>query len=193
VDVSALAFMDDTTLLSSSKEGLIESLSVVQEFSSFNNTKINFDKAVFVCNRDPSNPVLPFPKERSPINLCGRNFDFNITPSSPEDSFRFLGVWFNLNLNTSYVKRQCASEYRLFCKTLYRKRLTDKQLSYLHNSVLLPKVEYRLKATVLTEEACDIIFRPFKRLFKHALQLVSTFPTDILQYKQATNIFNLYH
>jgi hypothetical protein len=100
---------------------------------------------------------------------------------------------FNLNLNTSYVKRQCASEYRLFCKTLYRKRLTDKQLSYLHNSVLLPKVEYRLKATILSKEACDIISRPFKRLFKHALQLVSTFPTDILQYRQATNIVNLYH
>jgi hypothetical protein len=53
VQVSALAFMDDTTLIATNKEGLIFSLDIVQEFSSFNNTKINFDKALLICNRNP--------------------------------------------------------------------------------------------------------------------------------------------
>src|SRR2546429_5329108 len=47
---STLAFMDDTTLISSSIEGLDHLLNIAQEFYNINNTKINFNKAEFICN-----------------------------------------------------------------------------------------------------------------------------------------------
>ena len=50
---STLAFMDDTTLISSSIEGLMQMLSIAQEFYEMNNTKINFNKANLICNRSP--------------------------------------------------------------------------------------------------------------------------------------------
>src|SRR5256885_13150371 len=53
VCTSTLAFMDDTTLISSSIEGLDHLLNIAQEFYEFNNTKINFNKAELICNRDP--------------------------------------------------------------------------------------------------------------------------------------------
>jgi hypothetical protein len=97
-----------------------------------------------------------------------------------------------MNLNKSYVKKQCSTEYRLFCNTLRNKNLTNKQLVYLHNAVLLPKVEYRLKRTILTRKDCDRISAPFRSVLKHALHLTRSFPTDLIQYRSSLNLFNLF-
>src|SRR4051794_28726857 len=58
VSTATLAFMNDTTLFSSSIEGLNQLLDIAQEFYDMNNTKINFNKAELICNRDPSNPSM---------------------------------------------------------------------------------------------------------------------------------------
>jgi hypothetical protein len=178
--ISALAFMDDTTLIVTSKEGLTSSLDIVQEFSVFNNTKINFEKALLICNRNPDDQTQPLPCPPTIVNIKGDFVNFNITPITADESFRFLGVWFTMNLNKSYVKKQCSTEYRLFCNTLKNKNLTDKQLVYLHNAVLLPKVEYRLKGTILTRKDCDRISAPFRSVLKHALHLTRSFPTNLI-------------
>jgi hypothetical protein len=49
--------MDDTNLIFSSIDGLTHMLRTAQEFYDLNNTKINFNKAILICNRDPSNPT----------------------------------------------------------------------------------------------------------------------------------------
>src|SRR5204863_5017640 len=59
VPTSSLGYMDDTNLVSSSSQGLSQMLTIAQEFYSFNNTKINFNKAVLICNRDPADNSLP--------------------------------------------------------------------------------------------------------------------------------------
>ena len=46
---------------------------------------------------------------------------------------------------------------------------------------------------MLSEDECIRISRPFNKLFKHLMRLTTFFPTDIIQYKQATNVFNLFH
>src|SRR4051812_33473159 len=59
-------------------------------------------------------------------------------------------------------------EYQLFANKLNRKMLTVRQLTYLHNSVLLPKVEYRMMCTILPEPVCKSIAAPMRKLVKHA-------------------------
>src|SRR4051812_48881454 len=61
VDTSTLAFMDDTTLISSSLNGLTDMLNIANKFYRMNNTKINFDKAELITNRDLSDPNKPVP------------------------------------------------------------------------------------------------------------------------------------
>src|SRR3954452_13842077 len=92
VDISTLAFMDDTTLISSSLHGLTNMLNIANEFYEMNNTKINFDKAELITNRDSCD-------SDNSISLCSPPFQFrlntssfSITPHLPNDSFRFLGV-----------------------------------------------------------------------------------------------------
>ena len=192
VSTSTLAFMDDTTLISSTIEGLTQMLSTAQEFYSFNNTKINFNKAVLICNRDSHNCSSPLPLVPTSHRFLAHNIDFHSTPLAPDVSFRFLGVWFTLSLNKKFVKKQCKTEYQLFANKLSRKRLTTDQLKYLHNAVLLPKVLYRLKCTALSERDCSIIASPFKRLYKQTSSFVSSLPDSFLHFRLALGIANLY-
>src|SRR4051795_4792762 len=92
VPTASLAFMDDTTLISSSIEGLNQLLDIAQGFYDMNNTKINFNKAELICNRDPSNPSAKLPDFLEPFNFKSPVVSFTYTPLSPNTSFRFLGV-----------------------------------------------------------------------------------------------------
>src|SRR3954466_6376978 len=104
IPTATLAFMDDTTLISSSIEGLNQLLDIAQEFYDMNNTKINFNKAELICNRDPSNPSSKLPDASAAFNFNSSKIDFTCTPLSPNTSFRFLGVWFTLTLNKKFAK-----------------------------------------------------------------------------------------
>src|SRR3954464_15150944 len=102
---ATLAFMDNTTLISSSIEGLNQLLDIAQEFYDMNNTKINFNKAELICNRDPINQTAIISDHPVAFNFKTSTIDFTCTPLSPKNSFRFLGVWFTLTLNKQFVKR----------------------------------------------------------------------------------------
>src|SRR3954467_11546841 len=90
VDTSTLAFMDDTTLISSSMEGLINMLNIADEFYEMNNTKINFDKAELISNRDPQDPNKAAPLLPSPYQFNFTSSSFSITPIPQRTPFRFL-------------------------------------------------------------------------------------------------------
>src|SRR4051812_4769472 len=105
VCTSTLAFIDDTTLISSSIEGLDHLLNIAQEFYEFNNTKINFSKAELICNRDPSNPSSQLPDNPTLYTFKSETVDFSCTPLPPKTSFRFLVVWFTLTLNKQFIKK----------------------------------------------------------------------------------------
>src|SRR5436305_12143681 len=124
VDTSTLAFMDDTTLIFSSLNGLTDMLNIANEFYKMNNTKINFDKAELITNRDPSDSDKPAPLCSTLHQFRLRTSSFSITPVLLNSSFRFLGIWFSLIKNASFVKKQCLTEYQLFAIKLNKKMLT---------------------------------------------------------------------
>ncbi|PKK74511.1 hypothetical protein RhiirC2_774686, partial [Rhizophagus irregularis] len=68
--INNLVFMDDSTLIFSSKVGMESMLSIIEEFYQINNTSANHNKY-----------VVPF---------------ISITSISMTTSFHFLGVWFNI-------------------------------------------------------------------------------------------------
>src|SRR5437016_4230885 len=193
VDTTSLCYMDDTNLIATSTDALTIMLNFAQEFYNFNNTKINFNKAIFICNRDPHNNENPLPDTSSPYTFNVGDNSFDITPIPYNDSFRFLGVWFTLSLSPSHVKKQCLTEYRLFAAKLKSKKLTSDQLTYLHNMVLLPKVCYRLKATTLSEEECGRIMAPFKKTLKNSLSLAVTLPDSFIHSNRFINLVHLFH
>src|SRR4051794_18654395 len=191
-ELSTLAFMDDTTLVSSSIIGLIQMLNVANEFYHMNNTKINFLKADLITNRDPSSPEEPLSSTPTPYTFNLITDSFTITPIAPKDSFRFLGVWFTLAISSAFVKAQCRTEYRLFANKLRGKQLTVKQLVYLNNAVLIPKIEYRMMCSLFSETECNSISSPMRVLVKRANRFSISLPSSFLHYEQGIGLTNLY-
>src|SRR3954451_11761891 len=184
--------MDDTTLISSSIEGLINMLNLADEFYEMNNTKINFDKAELISNRDPQDPTKAASLLPSSYQCNLTSSSFSITPIPQRTPFRFLGVWFLLSNNISFVKKQCQMEYQLFANKLNRKMLTVRQLTYLYNSVLLPKVEYKMMCTILPEPICKTIAAPMRKLVKHAEKFSNSLPSSFLHLGQGLQMTNLH-
>src|SRR4051812_1708698 len=89
------------------------------------------------------------------------------------------------------MKKQCHMEYQLFANKLNRKMLTVRQLTYLHNAILLPKVEYRMMCTILLEAACNTIAAPMRRIIKHVGKFSNTLPLSFLQLEQGLHMTDL--
>jgi hypothetical protein len=167
-------------------------LQTAQEFYDLNNTKINFNKAILICNRDPSNPTLPLPFTLLPYRFDLLSTAFELTSLKQNESFRFLGVWFTLSLSSQFVKKQASIEYNLFANKLKNKRLTSEHLTYLHNVVLISRLDFRLKTTVFSEAECNKISASFKRIYKNSLKLTISLPNAFLHYNKALGLVNLY-
>src|SRR6266536_5334532 len=140
---------------------------------SLNNTSANHSKYVLISTELPISTNINFNIRTSDYN---NNSSICLQSLGTSDSFRFLGVWFNLQHKSAFVKSQLSLEYHHFTSLLCFKFLTSKQLSYLHNTVLLPKLLYRSQVTSISSNECRRISSPFIIMFKQKSKLAACFP-----------------
>ncbi|GET64616.1 RNA-directed DNA polymerase from mobile element jockey-like [Rhizophagus irregularis DAOM 181602=DAOM 197198] len=191
--INNLVFMDDSTLISSSKAGMEFMLSITEEFYQINNTSANYNKYVLITNSLPLTsistlPSITFNLDLSPLNSVP---SITITPISMTTSFRFLGVWFNIKSSHDFVKKQLKRECCSFAATIRPAKLSPKQVVYLHNAVLIPKLEYRMQVTHLSESDCHLITRSIRSVVKHKANFSRSLPNPILFLSQALGLINL--
>jgi exonuclease III/ribonuclease HI len=177
IDNNSLVFMDDSTLISSSKQGMETLLAITEEFYSLNNTAANHNKYVLVTNNKDEESVVTFQLRKTTLNTHDRITVPLTTPSTP---FRFLGVWFNLNHSYSPIINQIKSEYSRFNNIIRNKLLTPKQLTYLHNTVLLPKIEFRAQVIPINKSKWNTISSGFRKIFKSKAKLTASLPSAAL-------------
>ncbi|GBB94298.1 hypothetical protein RclHR1_23270006 [Rhizophagus clarus] len=191
--INNLVFMDDSTLISSSKAGLEHMLSITEEFYALNNTSANHHKYVLISNSLPlttTSNIFPveFTLSLSPLNCVS---SISVTPISITSSFQFLGVWFNIKGSWDFVKKQIASECNSFAATLRPAKLSAKQVVYLYNTVLIPKLEYRMQVTHLSDRDCYTATRLIRSLVKQKANFSRALPNPILYLSQALGLINL--
>ncbi|CAB4409469.1 unnamed protein product [Rhizophagus irregularis] len=182
--------MDDSTLLSSSLHGLQQLLSIARDFYFLNNITANFLKYELVCSLSTSSPITFSLASEFPTLVD--NVDLQLIPLKLSSSFRFLGVWFNLQGSPSFVVSQIKDIYNSFVSTVRFKKLTSAQLAYLHSAVILPKVHFRSQVTYLFEPTLLRIVGSYYGLQKKLLSLSRTFPSLALSSKLFTNDVNPY-
>ncbi|GET57920.1 ribonuclease H-like domain-containing protein [Rhizophagus irregularis DAOM 181602=DAOM 197198] len=129
--INNLVFMDDSTLISSSKVGMEFMLSITEEFYQINNTSANYSKYVLITNSLPltSNSTLSPITFNLGLSSLNNIPSITITPISMTTSFRFLGVCIRS------VKDYIACTIALLSSTPFR--LLHTQLSKLPNLTLL--------------------------------------------------------
>ncbi|EXX73045.1 hypothetical protein RirG_063730 [Rhizophagus irregularis DAOM 197198w] len=192
LEINNLVFMDDSTLISSSKEGMEHMLSITEEFYCLNNTSANHNKYVLATNavaisRDLSS--IAFNLMTSSLNTTT---NIKVTPIPMSSSFHFLGVWFNINGSRNFIRQQLKRECNSFSAILRPAKLTVQQVVYLYNTVLLPKLDYRMQVTHLSEVECSTITSSIRALVKHKAKLSRSVPNVVLYLTQALGLINLF-
>src|SRR6266496_2935961 len=94
---------------------------------------------------------------------------------------------------SNFVHEQITSEYNRFISLLACKKLTDRQLVYLHNIVLPLKCQYLMQATPFTERICRKISSKFHKLLKKKLSLVSSIPNVAVEIDHSYNLVSLFN
>ncbi|GET55221.1 hypothetical protein GLOIN_2v1783661 [Rhizophagus irregularis DAOM 181602=DAOM 197198] len=192
--INNLVFMDDSTLISSSKSGMESMLSITEEFYQINNTCANHNKYVLITNSLPPTSALSPSPVVFDLQLSGLNKVpfISIVPISMNSSFRFLGVWFNVAGSRDFVKKQVARECNSFAAIVRPAKLSAKQVVYLHNTVLIPKLEYRMQVTHLSESECASATSSIRSLVKHKANFSRVLPDSILFLSQGLGLINLF-
>ncbi|GBC38877.2 RNA-directed DNA polymerase from mobile element jockey-like [Rhizophagus irregularis DAOM 181602=DAOM 197198] len=192
LEINNLVFMDDSTLISSSKEGMEHILSITEEFYCLNNTSANYNKYVLATN------AVAASRDLSPIafNLSTSSLNSTpniiVTPIPMSSSFQFLGVWFNINDSRNFIRQQLKRECNSFSATLCPAKLTVQQVVYLYNTVLIPKLNYRMQVMHLSEAECSTITSSVRALVKHKAKLSRSVPNVVLYLTHALGLINLF-
>ncbi|CAG8753650.1 4245_t:CDS:1, partial [Funneliformis caledonium] len=85
------------------------------------------------------------------------SYDHVITSVKPKNSVQYLSVWISLQCNKMFTVNQAVQDVKSTIAILANKKLTDKQLTYTYNVVIIPRVEYRTQLVHLSENASDRI------------------------------------
>ncbi|GBC05572.1 hypothetical protein RclHR1_00630019 [Rhizophagus clarus] len=191
--INNLVFMNDSTLISSSKAGLEHMLSITEEFYVLNNTSANHHKYVLISNSLPLTTTSNVSPVEFNLSLSSLNSipSISVTLISITSSFQFLGVWFNIKGSRDFVKKQIAGKCNSFAATLRPAKLSAKQVVYLYNTVLIPKLEYCMQVIHLSDRDCYTATRLVRSLVKQKANFSRALPNPILYLSQALGLINL--
>ncbi|EXX72775.1 hypothetical protein GLOIN_2v1790829 [Rhizophagus irregularis DAOM 181602=DAOM 197198] len=160
--VSHITFMDDSTLIASSKRGIKDRLSITAEFYTLNNTQANSAKYILLSSEQFSQTVV-FDLFPSPLISTST---FTLKALALSTSFRFLGVWFCLSASSRFVYNQAISMVKDMAALLNPKKLLAQHVAYLYNVILLPRLEFRLQTTLFAESTINRMVFPMLSLIR---------------------------
>ncbi|GET60067.1 ribonuclease H-like domain-containing protein [Rhizophagus irregularis DAOM 181602=DAOM 197198] len=186
--VSHITFMDDSTLIASSKRGIEDRLSITAEFYTLNNTQANSAKYIFLSSEQLSQ-IIVFDLFPSPlIQTC----TLTLNALALSKSFRFLGVWFCLSASSRFVHDQSTSMVKDMAALLSPKKLLAQHVAYLYNVVLLPRLEFRLQTTLFAESTINRIVSPMLSLIRQKADISQNYlfnPQWAIFFNRDTNSF----
>ncbi|GES81524.1 reverse transcriptase family protein [Rhizophagus clarus] len=187
--ISSSAYMDDTQWLASSQNNLEKILKIADSFYKLNDIQVNKEKSELLV-RYKQGRYRPKLKPHEPVTLrFGSDLIFIISVS-PQSSIRILGVYFDeRNTFQSTIKRINDKINELQYKYA-KKRITDKHMIYIFNSVIIPRIEYWSQVKVLTKKFMNKIMNQFLSTFKKKLRLSIATSNEIF-FNKIYNVKNI--
>src|ERR1044071_7752628 len=92
-----------------------------------------------------------------------------------------------------FAKKQLKEIITYFKSQLLYKRLTDKQLIMIYNSVLIPKLTYLIQIIPISDNECTSMMRSLLALIKHRIGLSKHLATVYLFHKDFYRILELHY
>ncbi|EXX57945.1 hypothetical protein RirG_202450 [Rhizophagus irregularis DAOM 197198w] len=103
-----------------------------------------------------------------------------IKPLTSKESVKILGVWINLDLKTNYVFNQCKDIIKRYNKTISFKQITDLQMKYIYNHVIILCVDYKAQLLVWTNSQTEKLNSTCRYMFKRKASLPLTTSNSII-------------
>ncbi|GES99798.1 hypothetical protein GLOIN_2v1814043 [Rhizophagus clarus] len=185
IHVPSKAYMDDTTIITDSKENLEVLLTTADSFFELASIKINYDKVELLLRNDSA-------YDASPINLSFGDKIITIVPKPPKENIRILGVYFNVARCPKYNLRLIRDEIINFTSMIKKKDVTDKIIRYIFNSLIIPRIEYRSQVQVLTKDECNSFKALYMKTIKNKLGFAATAPNIIITNSFFYGLIDLY-
>ena len=113
-----------------------------------------------------------------PFVIANSNIIYNITTQKPRESVRYLGVWISLADNRTFITNQIHEEIKSAITIMRKKRLTDAQLAYIFNMVILPRIEYKSQLTLPSEKHCVRIMASYIAFLRSKLHFSRKTPSS---------------
>ena len=174
---SVLAYMDDTLWIAQTKENLEKIIHTASSFYKMANIQVNPSKSVFIAKQTEAS--ISFMQTR-------------LTSIPPSQPFKFLGCWFTLN-NKHFKQIKLIQEEALnLAYTANAKKITDKQIAYVINTVIIPTVEYRIHNIIMPQSTCLKILGKYLTIAKHKSNLSRSTPNSTMLNHNIYNIHNIW-
>src|SRR6201988_4598800 len=176
--ISVLAYMDDTLWIAQSKTQLEEITKIASSFYSMADIQVNPTKSIFIT-KEPSS------------NLSFLNSNLQSIP--PHQPFKFMECWFTLNNKQLLQIRLIQIEAIQFANIAGTKNITDKQITYIINTVIIPTTEYQLHNIVIPLYKCNQILSKYLTIAKYKAYLSQSTPNSTLLNHNLYNIHNIWN
>ena len=128
--INHLLYIDDIKLYAENKQKLQELTKTTENFSKDINMKFGLDKcAIIVIEKGKCSPKLPEDGE-------------TIKVMSESDTYKYLGLPQNININHTQLKKEFKEKYRARLTKLLNTKLTSKNLTTAINTWAIPILTY---------------------------------------------------
>src|SRR6266511_1391930 len=160
-------------------------MNIADSFYHLNDILINNNKAVLLSNNAEFNNTV--------VTFNVNNKSIPIKVKSQMQPVRVLGVWVTISRQKKHIIQQIKDEIAEDVALLQYKKVTDKQLLYIFNAVIVPRIEYRAQITFLSEEIYESLTAPYRVLFKHKLNMNRCTPNSMMHNTLIYNFRKLYN
>ena len=172
--IPALAYADDITVITNTNEQLQFNLSIISSYLNYYGMIIRPDKSSIVSNR--TNEHSDFPKANE-FMINGKPIN-NIIDNSK--LVRYLGVYWSLDMKHQKTIQHAITALDSTISFIKRKHTPGKICTYLINSVLIPRISYRLQLTPLSKSQLNLINSKLRALTRIKNNLPNQTPNFLL-------------
>jgi len=170
--------MDDTLWLAESQQQLQNIINVASTFYQMANIKVNPQKSSLISNTKHT-PTFTF-------------LNSTITTQPLNTPLKFLGCWYTATNKQAITIKLILQETFGLTSIVQTKQITDKQVSYIINNVIIPIIEYRIHNIVLPHHICNKILSRYLTIAKCKSKLALTTPTSTMLNHNIYNIKNIW-